>query len=59
MQRHELDLSVGDVFHVGETTVTVIDIDGEEVTFRVDDASSHDDDQTNGMSDSPTNKVPR
>ena len=37
MQLHELDLTVGDVLQVGEYTVTVLDIDNGEVTFRVEE----------------------
>ena len=36
MGEHELDLSVGDVLHVGECTITVIDIDGPHVRFQID-----------------------
>ena len=36
MGEHELDLSVGDVLHVGECTITVIDIDGLQVRFQID-----------------------
>jgi hypothetical protein len=38
----ELELSVGDIFHVGDTTVTVIDIENGEVTFRIDEGDMHD-----------------
>ncbi len=33
-----VELSVGDVLVIGNRTVTVIDIEGSEVHFRVDDA---------------------
>lgn len=36
MQEYEIELSIGDVLQVGDCTVTVIDIDGPEVSFRVD-----------------------
>lgn len=36
MQEHELELSVGDVVRIGTYTVTVIDVDGPEVSFRID-----------------------
>ena len=39
MQEQEIELSVGDVLELGDHTVTVIDINGSEVSFRVD---SHD-----------------
>lgn len=32
----EFELSVGDVLQIGEHTVTVIDIDGMDVSFRID-----------------------
>ncbi len=35
----ELELTVGDTFQVGGYVVTVIDTDGDEVSFRVDDAA--------------------
>ncbi len=59
VQRHELDLTVGDVFHVGDKTITVIDIENGEVTFRIDDHNSQDDNRTNGVSDNSTNPLPR
>ena len=52
VQVQEIELSVGDVFRVGETMVTVIDIDGDEVTFRVDDDDSLDCVPSNGCLDS-------
>ena len=36
MQEQEIELAVGDVVQIGQYTVTVIDIDGLEVSFRVD-----------------------
>jgi hypothetical protein len=36
VQLHELELSVGDVLQIGEHTVTVLDIENGEVTFRVE-----------------------
>lgn len=32
----EFELSVGDVLQIGEHTVTVVDIDGTDVSFRID-----------------------
>lgn len=32
----EMELSVGDVVVVGETVLTVVDIDGTDVSFRVE-----------------------
>ena len=37
MQLHELELMVGDVLQIGEYTVTVLDIENGEVTFRVEE----------------------
>jgi hypothetical protein len=35
---HELELTVGDVLQIGEHTVTVLDIDNDEVTFRIQES---------------------
>lgn len=35
MSLHEIELTVGDVLQIGEYTVTVIDLDNGEVTFRI------------------------
>jgi hypothetical protein len=40
VQEHELELSVGDVVRIGSYTVTVIDVDGPEVSFRIDSLES-------------------
>ena len=42
MQLHELELTVGDVLQVGEYTVTVLDIENGEVTFRVEEPEQSD-----------------
>ena len=36
MQEQEIELSVGDVLELGDHTLMVIDIDGSEVSFRID-----------------------
>ena len=59
VQIQEIELTVGDVFQVGDTTVTVIDIDNGEVTFRIDDGASHDGDPTNGRVDTASPPLPR
>ena len=59
VQYHELDLVVGDVFIVGDRSVTVIDIDDGEVTFRVDDTDSTSDELSNDISEAATNPLPR
>ena len=35
MSLHELELTVGDILQIGEYTVTVIDLENGEVTFRI------------------------
>jgi len=36
VQEQEIELAVGEVVQIGRYTVTVIDIDGTEVSFRID-----------------------
>ena len=36
MELQELDLAVGDVVQIGDYTVTVLDIENDDVTLRVD-----------------------
>ena len=59
VQRQELELAVGDVFQIGDTTVTVIDIEDGEVTFRIDDEGSHDDHKSNGFKETVQTSLPR
>ena len=59
LQYHELELSVGDVLHLGQSVVTVIDIDNAEITFRIDDHESLDDDQAGGLGDFDPGPLPR
>lgn len=42
MELQELDLAVGDVVQIGEYTVTVIDIENDDVTLRVDQPETLD-----------------
>lgn len=42
MQELSFELSVGDVLQVGDQLVTVVDIDGPEVTFRIDPVDPED-----------------
>ncbi len=42
MQLHEFELLVGDVLQVGEHTVTVLDIENGEVTFRIEESEPDD-----------------
>ena len=44
MQLHELELTVGDVLQVGEHTVTVLDIENGEVTFRIEESEPSNED---------------
>jgi hypothetical protein len=37
VNQYEFELSVGDVLCVGNRTVTVVDIDGPNVCFQIDD----------------------
>jgi|GEM_PF-2765378 len=59
VQRLELDLAVGDVVQIGEMTVTVIDIENGEVTFRIDEGNHHETDSANGFSDEKAVPLPR
>ncbi len=38
MQERELELSVGDVVQIGNQLLVVVDIENEQVTFRIDDS---------------------
>lgn len=42
MNDSEIELSVGETFYVGGYALTVLDIDGDEIQFRID--SPDDDD---------------
>ena len=42
VQIHELEVTVGDVIQIGETVLTVMDIDHGDVTFRIDDGDGRD-----------------
>lgn len=37
MQFQEIELSVGDAVRIGDRIMTLVDIDGNEAAFRVDD----------------------
>jgi hypothetical protein len=37
VQRQEIELSVGDAVRIGNRIITLIDIDGLEVAFRIDE----------------------
>ena len=36
VQEQEIELSIGDSLQIGQHTVTVVDIDGGDVSFRID-----------------------
>jgi hypothetical protein len=38
VEEHEMVLSVGDTLFIGDQIVTVIDIDGGEISFRIEQA---------------------
>jgi len=59
VQIHEFDLNVGDILQIGDTTVTVIDIENGEVTFRIDDSDHHHDNLLNGSPDLGSYSLPR
>lgn len=59
MQHLELELAVGDVVRIGATLVTIIDIENGEITFRIDDAESIDEDQSNDLNDNVSVPLPR
>lgn len=49
VQTQEIEVTVGDIFRIGDKTVTVIDIDNGEVTFRIDEGDTYDDGGSNGV----------
>lgn len=59
VQHLEFDLAVGDVIRVGDTIVTVIDIENGEITFKIDDAESQNEKKSNGHSDTVAIPLPR
>ena len=42
MQEQEVELVVGDVVQLGEIVVVVMDIDGDDVSFRIEGLSEGD-----------------
>ena len=36
MQKQELEVQVGDTLHIGDYTITIVDVDGDEAAFRID-----------------------
>ena len=42
MSLHELELTVGDVVQIGDFTVTLIDLENGEVTFRIQEPATEE-----------------
>lgn len=42
MSLHEFELNVGDVVQIGEYTVTVVDMENGEVTFRIQEPATEE-----------------
>lgn len=42
VSKQEVDLYVGDTLLVGDMRLIVVDIDGDDVTFRIDDSNGPD-----------------
>ena len=40
MRKYEIELAVGDTLLIGNEMLTILEIDGDEITFRVDEASA-------------------
>lgn len=54
-----VELAVGDVLLIGNRTLTVIDIEGSEVHFRVDDNLSTEPPMFAASVNSPADRTPR
>lgn len=54
MSFHELELAVGDVIQIGDYTVTVIDLENGEVTFRIQEPAANE-----RLTESPAAPRPR
>jgi hypothetical protein len=59
VQIHDFDLTVGDILRVGDSVITVIDIDNGEVTFRIDEGEIHDDPRINDPAEVALISIPR
>ena len=59
VQVHDFDLIVGDILRVGDTIITVIDLDNGEVTFRIDEGEMHDDPRSNDPNEVAMTAIPR
>ncbi|MFO1042851.1 MAG: hypothetical protein U0941_13755 [Planctomycetaceae bacterium] len=42
MSLHEFELNIGDVVQIGEYTVTVVDLENGEVTFRIQEPATEE-----------------
>lgn len=47
MLLHELELTVGDVVQIGEYTLTVIDVENDEATFRLRETNQDEESSEN------------
>lgn len=54
MSLHELELTVGDIIQIGEYTVTVVDLENGEVTFRIQEPVAEEE-----VVESPSGPRPR
>ena len=51
--RHEIEVSVGDVIRIGDQLVTIIELQGQEVTFKITSASWPEDEEPGPMTNRP------
>lgn len=42
MTLHELDLTAGESVQIGQHLITVLDVDGDQVTFRIENMETGD-----------------
>lgn len=45
MQERLIELSVGETLHVGQYTVTVVAVEGEELCFEIDNGGQNESDE--------------
>jgi hypothetical protein len=51
VQEQEIELSIGDSIQIGQHTVTVIDIEGTEVCFRIEHEEEQEEISVGGMNE--------
>lgn len=59
MQEHELELSVGDSVQIGDRLVTVVEIDGSEISFRIDAAREEEPQFSGVLAENAVLRTPR